>query len=83
MSRRTTALHRLVWGLAVASLATPALVRAQQRNDEEYTKLIHEYLQDARITTELVDHLPASDVVPTPLAFNGRIVGTPGARTYA
>jgi len=83
MSRRTSALRRLVWGLAVASLATPALAYAQQRNDEEYTKLIQEYLQDSRITTELVDHLPASDVVPTPLAFNGRIVGTPGELTYA
>ena len=70
-------------GLALASLAAPNLAQAQQRNDEEYTKLIHEYLQDDRITTELVDHLPASDVVPTPLAFNGRIVGTPGELTYA
>ncbi len=83
MSRRISALRRLAWGLAVASLATPALAQAQQRNDEEYTKLIKEYLQDDRITTELVDHLPASDVVPTPLAFNGRIVGTPGELTYA
>ena len=29
-------------------------------------------------STELVDHLPASDTVPTPLKFLGRIVGTPG-----
>jgi hypothetical protein len=35
--------------------------------DEEYTKKIKEYLQDPRITTELVDHLPASSTVPTPL----------------
>ena len=38
---------------------------------------------DPRITTELVDHLPASDTVPTPLKFFGRIVGTPGELTYA
>ncbi len=51
--------------------------------DEEYTRLIREHLQDPRITTELVDHLPASDTVPSPLEFLGRIVGTPGELTYA
>ena len=40
-----------------------------QKLDEEYTKLIKEYLQDPRITTELVDHMPASDTVPSPLKF--------------
>jgi hypothetical protein len=30
-----------------------------------------------------VDHLPASDTVPTPLKFLGRVVGTPGELTYA
>jgi len=54
-----------------------------QRVDVEYTAKIKEYLQDPRITTELVDHLPASDTVPTPLTFHGRIVGTPGELTYA
>jgi hypothetical protein len=76
-------LGRLAWGLALATLAAPSPAHAQQRNDEEYTKLIHEHLQDSRITTELVDHLPASETVPTPLDFNGRIVGTPGELTYA
>ena len=56
---------------------------ASQQNDAEYTRLIKEHLQDPRITTELVDHLPASDTVPTPLKFFGRIVGTPGELTYA
>ncbi len=54
-----------------------------QKNDEEYGKLIKQYLQDPRITTELVDHLPASTTVPTPLKFFGRIPGTPGELTYA
>src|SRR5688572_31479821 len=56
---------------------------ARQRIDEAYTAKIKEHLQDPRITTELVDHLPASDTVPTPLKFFGRIVGTPGELTYA
>jgi hypothetical protein len=54
-----------------------------QKTDEEYTRLIKQHLQDPRISTELVDHLPASDTVPTPLKFFGRTVGTPGELTYA
>ena len=56
---------------------------AGQAIDQEYTAKIREHLQDPRITTELVDHLPASATVPTPLRFFGRIVGTPGELTYA
>jgi hypothetical protein len=56
---------------------------AAQALDQEYTKLIKQYLQDPRITTELVDHMPASDTVPSPLKFFGRIPGTPGELTYA
>src|SRR5215210_465738 len=56
---------------------------AKQKVDEAYTAKIKEYLQDPRISTELVDHLPASGTVPTPLKFLGRIVGTPGELTYA
>ncbi|MGH7459821.1 MAG: hypothetical protein ACRERX_07750, partial [Pseudomonas sp.] len=61
--------------------AAPAVGQNAQRIDDEYTKKIKEYLQDPRISTELVDHLPASDRVPTPLKFLGRIVGTPGELT--
>jgi zinc carboxypeptidase len=56
---------------------------AGQKLDEEYTKKIKEYTQDPRISTELVDHLPASDTIPTPLKFFGRMPGTPGELTYA
>ena len=70
--------------LAPVALALVArLAGAQQAIDQEYTKKITEYLQDARISTELVDHLPASSKVPSPLKFLGRIVGTPGELTYA
>ena len=67
----------------VAPSAQPAAPAPAQKIDVEYTAKIKEYLQDPRITTELVDHLPASDTVPTPLKFHGRIVGTPGELTYA
>ena len=69
--------------LASAVLAFAAAPAKPQKQDEEYTRLIKQYLQDPRITTELVDHMPASDTVPSPLKFFGRIPGTPGELTYA
>ncbi len=62
---------------ALAQKPTPP-----QPNDEEYTKKIHEYLNDPRFTTELVDHLPASAKVPTPLKFLAKMPGQPGELYY-
>ncbi len=86
MSRMIGSVRRLARVLVLASgmLLYGSLAWGQaQKNDEAYTKKIKEFLQDDRITTELVDHLPASETVPTPLAFLGRIIGTPGELTYA
>jgi hypothetical protein len=69
--------------LSEAPASAQTIDRGSQPIDEEYTRLIAEHLQDERISTELVDHLPASETVPTPLDFHGRIVGTPGELTYA
>ncbi len=70
--------------LACTLASTLALgAQSGQAIDEKYTELIKEYLQDPRITTELVDHLPASETVPSPLEFLGRAVGAPGELTYA
>lgn len=63
---------------ALLSLALSSPVLAQQRIDEEYTKQIRQFLRDPRITTELVDHLPASSTVPTPLKHFGHIMGAWG-----
>src|SRR5687767_15673966 len=68
---------------ALAGVALATAVGAQQPIDSAYTAKIKEHLQDPRITTELVDHLPASSTVPTPLKFLGRVVGMPGELTYA
>ncbi|HKI17801.1 MAG TPA: M14 family zinc carboxypeptidase, partial [Isosphaeraceae bacterium] len=68
---------------ATKNAKVPPAPPAPQKIDEEYTKLIKQYLQDPRVTTELVDHMPASDTVPSPLKFFGRIPGTPGELTYA
>ncbi len=74
---------RFTCTLALAVAGLPGVGFTQQRNDEAYTAKIKEYLRDPRITTELVDHLPASNTVPSPLKFHGRIIGTPGELTYA
>src|SRR6187431_2462515 len=68
---------------AITVLNAQSKPAAAQKIDAEYTAKIKESLQDARITTELVDHLPASDTVPSPLKFLGRYVGQPGELTYA
>jgi len=85
MSLRTRSRHCLSWMLPTLLVLVQASVAGQaaQQNDEEYTRLIRQHLQDPRISTELVDHLPASATVPSPLKFHGRIVGTPGELTYA
>src|SRR3954451_22928727 len=75
----------------VALTSLPHAIGAQahktppaQKVDEAYTAKIKEYLQDPRITTELVDHLPASATVPSPLKFFGnRMPGMPGELTYS
>ncbi|WP_293380697.1 M14 family zinc carboxypeptidase [Phenylobacterium sp.] len=68
---------------ASASLAHAQSPAPVQPQDEAYTALIKKYLVDPRFTTELVDHMPASDTVPSPLKFFGRIPGAPGELTYA
>lgn len=76
---------RLIVLFAVVCAYLPAsMAQTQaQKIDQEYTAKIKEYLQDSRITTELVDHMPTSDTAPSPLKFFGRIPGTPGELTYS
>jgi hypothetical protein len=76
--------------LVAALLLSSAWVDAQskagvrlQRIDEAYTAKIKEYTTDPRISTELVDHVLASDTVPSPLKVLGRIPGTPDELTYS
>jgi hypothetical protein len=76
----------IVFGIGAVAPSAQALKQTpqarSQKIDEEYTRRIKEHTQDPRISTELVDHLPASDGVPSPLKFFGRIVGEPGQLTY-
>jgi len=62
-------------------LATTAL--AQQQNDADYTRQIKQFTTGPQFITEMVDHLPASAKVPTPLKFFGYIAGAEGHLTYS
>jgi len=55
---------------------------APQINDQEYTASILKNTTEKFFLTELVDHLPASDKVPTPAKILGYPVGTPNKLTY-
>src|SRR6185436_2593377 len=57
--------------------------RALAQNDAAYTDAIRKFTTEPRFMTELVDHLPASGTVPSPLKFNGYIAGAEGHLTYA
>ncbi|HLJ75237.1 MAG TPA: M14 family zinc carboxypeptidase, partial [Thermoanaerobaculia bacterium] len=52
-------------------------------DDADYTRLIRQFTTGPQFTTEMVDHLPASDTVPTPLKFLGYIAGAENHLTYA
>jgi hypothetical protein len=51
--------------------------------DQPYTDEIRRQTTEPRFMTELVDHLPASDTVPSPLEHHGYIAGAEGKLTYA
>jgi hypothetical protein len=65
----------------VAAQAKPSGT-VTQRLDADYTARIKAATADPRILTELVDHMPASDRVPSPLTFLGYVPGEPGHMTY-
>jgi hypothetical protein len=83
-------LLRLVCALACTAAAAGAGAAGQsmtsvpgtQKLDADYTAKIKAATADPRILTELVDHMPASDKVPSPLKVLGYIPGEPGKLTY-
>ncbi len=83
MSRSKHAMRRWSTAVVAASALLPlsvsiATAQSTQKVDAEYTALIKQNLSDPRISTELVDHLPASATVPTPLKYFGHIIGATG-----
>ncbi|HEV8486334.1 MAG TPA: M14 family zinc carboxypeptidase, partial [Blastocatellia bacterium] len=62
--------------------AKPAAAAAASRIDEAYSAKIKEYTTETYFRTELVDHLPSSDKVPSPDKILGYVIGTPDKLTY-
>ncbi len=54
----------------------------QQAVDEDYTAKIREFTTESFFLTPLVDHLPASTVVPTPADILGHIAGAADVLSY-
>ncbi len=55
---------------------------APQKMDDAYGARIKQFTTEPFFLTELIDHLPASDTVPTPEKFLGYVIGTPDKLTY-
>ena len=68
--------------IAVASLFLATGVRAQQAMDAAYAVKIAEFTTDTRFVNEMVDHLPISNTVPSPLEYFGTIIGDPTTLHY-
>ncbi len=69
-------------GAKKATAAPAAKSDQPQQIDKEYTDSILKNTTDKQFLTEFVDHLPASDKVPTPAKIIGYPVGTPNKLTY-
>src|SRR5258706_6943357 len=62
---------------------TPSKSAMPAAPENDYSKKIKEYTTEKFFLTELVDHLPMSDTVPSPDKVLGYIVGTPNKLTYS
>src|SRR5690349_16204818 len=60
----------------------PKYTTPKSPNDTTYGAKIAEYTTEKYFMTELVDHLPLSDKVPSPDKVLGYAVGTPNKLTY-
>ncbi len=84
-SRLRSVLTHLAFISLLLSLTTnPGQAQGQtvQPVDKEYTDSIIKNTTDKMFLTEFVDHLPASDKVPSPAKILGYPVGTPNKLTY-
>lgn len=91
--RPRTLLHTLLTAFAIATpwLASAPVIAApptgetryERSWDRTYTDRIREYTTGDEFLTELVDHVPRSRRIPSPLDHLGYIPGAPGKLTYA
>jgi hypothetical protein len=87
-SPRAARLALSALALALATVIIPTHGEAQQQRagaqpiDTRYTEQIRAFTTESFFLTPLVDHLPASETVPTPLDVLGYISGTPDILTH-
>ena len=72
--------QRLITSLLLASLS--GFAQPPQKMNDAYGAKIKEYTTDPSFLTEMVDHLPMSDTVPSPDKVLGYVIGTPNRLTY-
>jgi hypothetical protein len=65
-----------------ATSTPPAVAPAPPKDNDAYTAKIREFTTEKFFSTEYVDHLPASDTVPSPDKVIGYVIGTPNKLTY-
>ena len=68
--------------LLIAIFLFSPFLTGQQKIDKDYTSKILEYTTEKFFLTELVDHLPASENVPTPKDILGSVIGAPDILHY-
>src|SRR4051794_864219 len=66
-----------------ASAANPYARDSKQPIDEAYTTKIKKYTTAPYFTSPLVDYLPASKTVPTPMVVLKDVAGAPGILPYS
>lgn len=93
--QHTTTITRFALALLLLAPATRGLAQAgldpamqagrnpSQPIDEEYTRKIREYTTEKFFLSPLVDYLPASATVPTPMAVLGDIAGARNNLPYS
>jgi hypothetical protein len=67
---------------AQSNSVNPRYTAPRSPNDTAYGEKIKEYTTEKYFMTELVDHLPLSDKVPSPEKILGYAIGTPNKLTY-
>ena len=89
MRRMTTPLLAVALAMAAGSLAAaqspsnPYARDGKQPVDEAYSQKIKEYTTAPYFTSPLVDYLPASKTVPTPMAVLKDVAGAPNMLPYS
>ena len=82
MSCHFKTLVRLILVIFISSFFLSPALFSTHKIDKEYTQKILDYTTEKFFLTELVDHLPASETVPSPQKVLGTIIGAPNILHY-